>query len=441
MQALGPELQQFLTHLRVERRLADRTLAMYAEALQRLQDSAAASGVELKRAGPQHLRQWVGQLRTRGLAPRSIAIALAAWRGLYRWWGRQGVLLANPVDGLRAPRAAKPLPKALSVEQAMGLVGQPDTPGAPALAARDRAICELLYGCGLRVAELLGLDVVASTTARESEWGLRLRDRTRYRTSSKRSGTFSTGWGPNRGCDLQPLIRLTDNYSALRTAVNNMSATGNTNVPLGTIWGWHTLSPNAPFGDGRAYGTTRLTKIIIIMTDGENVMSDRSNPNRGSYSGLGYIYQNRLGITSGSDSQRRTAMDNRFDHPTAGVEDMCGNMKDQDIEVYTVAVQVDGSAQTLLRRCATDADHYFPVDSAAGIGALLNVLNPDVVVLAGGVVNAGEALFGPLKAEVRRRAFAPAVDACRIVPGELGGSAGVVGAIAGFKAQTGITSA
>jgi len=209
----------------------------------------------------------------------------------------------------------------------------------------------------------------ASTAARESEWGLRLRDRTRYRTSSKRSGTFSTSWGPNRGCDLQPLIRLTDNYSALRTAVNNMSATGNTNVPLGTMWGWHTLSPNAPFGDGRAYGTARLTKIIIIMTDGENVMSDRSNPNRGSYSGLGYIYQNRLGITSGSDSQRRTAMDNRFDHPTAGVEDMCGNMKDQDIEVYTVAVQVDGSAQTLLRRCATDADHYFPVDSAAGIGA------------------------------------------------------------------------
>jgi hypothetical protein len=76
----------------------------------------------------------------------------------------------------------------------------------------------------------------------------------------------------------------------------------------------------------------------------------------------------------------------------------------------------------------------------AGIGALLNVLNPEVVVLAGGVVNAGEALFGPLKAEVRRRAFAPAVDACRIVPGELGGSAGVVGAVAGFKAQVGIVT-
>ena len=73
----------------------------------------------------------------------------------------------------------------------------------------------------------------------------------------------------------------------------------------------------------------------------------------------------------------------------------------------------------------------------AGLGALLNVLNPEVVVLAGGVVNAGEALFAPLKAEVRRRAFAPAVDACRIVPGMLGGSAGVVGAVAAFKAHQG----
>ena len=166
MQAPGPELQAFLTYLRVERRLAERTLAMYSEALSRLEASAATSGVALQQAGPQHVRLWVGQLRTRGLAPRSIAIALAAWRGLYTWWGRQGVLSANPVQGVRAPKATKPLPKALSVEQAVALADQPDTPGAPALAARDRAICELLYGCGLRTGELLGLDVHAGPQAR-----------------------------------------------------------------------------------------------------------------------------------------------------------------------------------------------------------------------------------------------------------------------------------
>jgi hypothetical protein len=71
----------------------------------------------------------------------------------------------------------------------------------------------------------------------------------------------------------------------------------------------------------------------------------------------------------------------------------------------------------------------------AGIANLLNTFNPDVVVIAGGVTQAGEALFEPLRAEVRRRAFKPAVDACRIVPGTLPGSAGVVGAVATFLQQ------
>ncbi len=72
----------------------------------------------------------------------------------------------------------------------------------------------------------------------------------------------------------------------------------------------------------------------------------------------------------------------------------------------------------------------------AGIANLLNIFNPDVVVLAGGVTRAGEALFGPLRKEVRRRAFRSASEPCRIVPGTLPGTAGVVGAVAAFIAQT-----
>jgi integrase/recombinase XerC len=171
---LDPALEGFLTHLRVERRLAARTLAMYREALVRLQDFAAAAGQELRRAEPHHLRAYVVRLRGLGLAPRSIAIALAAWRGLYRWWGRNGVVAHNPVEGLRPPKGTKPLPKALSVDQAVALVehgGTAETAARPhrhhpALAARDRAIAELLYGSGLRIGELLGLDVAASGSAR-----------------------------------------------------------------------------------------------------------------------------------------------------------------------------------------------------------------------------------------------------------------------------------
>jgi glucokinase len=72
----------------------------------------------------------------------------------------------------------------------------------------------------------------------------------------------------------------------------------------------------------------------------------------------------------------------------------------------------------------------------AGVSNLLNIFNPDVVVMAGGVTQAGDELFKPLRAEVKRRAFKPAVQACRIVPGALPLSAGVVGAIATFKMQT-----
>ena len=162
---LDPQIEAFLTHLRVERRLAARTLAMYREALLRLQASAAAASVDMPKAQMHHIRSWAAQLRVRGLAPRSIAIHLAAWRGLYRWWGRHSVVVVNPVEGVRPPKAAKPLPKALAVDQAVALAQHETQNTTPALAARDHAITELLYGCGLRVAEVTGLDLQAGAAS------------------------------------------------------------------------------------------------------------------------------------------------------------------------------------------------------------------------------------------------------------------------------------
>ena len=206
----------------------------------------------------------------------------------------------------------------------------------------------------------------AAVTAREEAWFQRMRLTSRYQDAAREA--LTTDFGPNKGCGLQPIIRLTDDFDALRTAVNNMSLHLYTNVPFGTMWGWHTLSPNAPFGDGRAYGTERLKKIIIIMTDGENAVTQANNPNEGMYTGIGHIWQNRLGITTGNYPVRRQAMDDRLDSATPGTEDLCGNMKDKDIVVYTIAVQVSASVKTMLQRCATNNDHYFPVESATGIG-------------------------------------------------------------------------
>jgi len=163
--ALADELLRYLQHLEVERRLAARTLALYRDALHRLQAAAAAADIELQAVQTHHVRRWIAQAHQRGLAPRSLAIVLAAWRGLYRWWGEQRAVTSNPVDGVRAPKAAKPLPKALSVDHAVALASHVAAAGDTALAARDHAIVELLYGCGLRVAELVGLDARAGRDA------------------------------------------------------------------------------------------------------------------------------------------------------------------------------------------------------------------------------------------------------------------------------------
>jgi integrase/recombinase XerC len=162
---LPDEVVRFLSHLTVQRRLAPRTVAMYRDALGWLVAMAADEGVPLPQAQLHHLRGWMVQLRERGLGPRSIAIALAAWRGLYRHWGREGGVLVNPVDGLKPPKSPKPLPKALSVDHAVALAEQASPTAHPALAARDHCLVELLYGCGLRVGELVGLDLAASPQA------------------------------------------------------------------------------------------------------------------------------------------------------------------------------------------------------------------------------------------------------------------------------------
>ena len=164
--ARDADVARHLEYLRVERRVAARTLALYDEALDRLERLAAKLKLPLPDAKTHHIRRFAAQLHAGGLAPRSIALVLSAWRGFYRRLARTGALDANPVDGVRAPRAAQPLPKALSVDHAVALVAhRGDDDGDDALGARDACIAELLYGCGLRVGELVGLDAVASASA------------------------------------------------------------------------------------------------------------------------------------------------------------------------------------------------------------------------------------------------------------------------------------
>ena len=159
-------VERYLEHVRVGKRLAQRTVELYALDLQKLLANAQAAGVPLAKVQSTHVRRWVAQMHGAGRSGRGIALILSGWRGFYVWLGRQGLVDCNPVQDVRAPKAPKPLPKALSVDDAVQLAGYENADSDPWLEARDAAMVELLYGCGLRVGEMVGLDAVASAGAR-----------------------------------------------------------------------------------------------------------------------------------------------------------------------------------------------------------------------------------------------------------------------------------
>lgn len=159
-------IERYLEFVRVQKRLAQRTVELYALDLQKLNEFAQRIPVELTQVQSSHIRRWVAQMHSEGRSARGIALILSGWRGLYAWLGREGIITSNPVHGVRSPKVAKPLPKALSVDDAVAVASFHDDAADPWLEARDRAMVELLYGSGLRVAELTGLDVMAGASAK-----------------------------------------------------------------------------------------------------------------------------------------------------------------------------------------------------------------------------------------------------------------------------------
>jgi integrase/recombinase XerC len=159
---------RYLDHVRFEKRLAERTVTLYGLDLEKLTDYAALANVALEAVQSTHIRRWVSHMHSGGRSGRGIALILSGWRGFYVWLGRQGLVTSNPVQDVRAPKAPKPLPKALSVDDAVQLAEYHAAPDSadPWLECRDSALVELLYGCGLRVGELVGLDVQASAQAK-----------------------------------------------------------------------------------------------------------------------------------------------------------------------------------------------------------------------------------------------------------------------------------
>jgi integrase/recombinase XerD len=145
----------YLSHLSVDRRLSTNTVESYARDLNLLGRFAAGQDAAIETLDRRSLEAAVRQLMAEGRSPKSVARAVACFRGFYRFLVVAGHLPNNPADDLRAPRAWKTLPKFLSVEEVDQLLEAPDVSEPRGL--RDRALIEVLYATGLRVSELVNL--------------------------------------------------------------------------------------------------------------------------------------------------------------------------------------------------------------------------------------------------------------------------------------------
>ena len=169
----------------------------------------------------------------------------------------------------------------------------------------------------------------------------------------KYDGGRPSGGSPNASCTSRPITPLTSSRRTIDTALNAMQASGNTNVATGVSWGVRVLSPQEPFTEGRAYGDRHTIKAMVILTDGENVMSGGNGALMSEYGAYGYASDGRLGVRSASGTVLSRAVDDR-------TAEACRVAQENGIRVYTITFQVrDSRTRDLMRNCASSPALYF----------------------------------------------------------------------------------
>lgn len=211
-------------------------------------------------------------------------------------------------------------------------------------------------------------DYLPDDTRNNATWDVKQKNTAKYDQPPTTTAAIGNGYnyGPNYGCTLQPIVPLTLDMTAVKAGINGMTATGDTSTNIGVMWGWHLVSPLAPFSLGASY-TAPVTKIVVVMTDGENASFNNNSDNVSIYSGGAYIPQGRFGITGGTSAERRAALDARM-------SEVCANMKAKGIVVYTIRVEVTAGVGDALSRCASSPDKFFDVTSASQLSATFKAI-------------------------------------------------------------------
>jgi hypothetical protein len=188
------------------------------------------------------------------------------------------------------------------------------------------------------------------------------------------TGTLNYKYGPNSGCEIAPLMRLSTDSGAVKTAIGKMIANGNTDITMGLAWGWTVISPNGPFKDGSKYHDADWQKYVVLMTDGFNENEVGNSEDNSYYSGVGYIWQGRMGMTSGNKAARTAARDENL-------KAMCKTMKDQGITIFAVRVEFTQNTSGVLENCASDLDKFYEVADAGNLGAVFDKIGETIQAL------------------------------------------------------------
>lgn len=228
---------------------------------------------------------------------------------------------------------------------------------------------------------------------------------------TKKSKTNSSSYGPNGLCpsySTQTLMQLTSTQATVNSKLSALVAAGDTNLHDGLMWGWRTLSPNAPFAAGRAYDTSSTAtnhKIVVFMTDGFNNWSSAAGnvggsiyealgyysyggtkntrlPNGGGAGGDGVDYQTTLAAAGpSSKTDYKTTARDALDELTL---EACTNAKAAGLEIYTIGFSIstdpiDDQGLTLLKKCATqkssdDTSHYFAATDISSLNAAFSTI-------------------------------------------------------------------
>jgi Mg-chelatase subunit ChlD len=191
---------------------------------------------------------------------------------------------------------------------------------------------------------------------------------TRLRRSSKYVNQNKTD--PNKDCNLQKILPLTNNKLTLQSYVNGMIATGNTHVALGAAWAWRTLSPTQPFTEGSEYGDPDWTKALVLLTDGLNTTPSNNTWHKSSYTAYNFLIRNQLGTTNGGQSE--IEQDNR-------TQTVCNNIKAAGIRVYSILLEENAQrAKDLMSGCASDPSLYFESPSSADLEPVFQAIAQDL---------------------------------------------------------------